>query len=120
MRCQLVREYRFEAAHSLPNVPEGHKCARVHGHSYRVTVVIEGEVDPAMGWLMDFADIDGNVDAAIAELDHRYLNELDGLANPTSEVLAGWLWRRIKPGLELMVELALSETPTSKCVYRGQ
>lgn len=120
MRCQLVRDYDFEAAHSLPRVPEGHKCARVHGHSYRVSVVIEGEIDPEMGWLMDFADIDGHVDAVIAELDHRYLNELEGLSNPTSEVLAGWMWQRIKPGLAMMVELTVSETPTSRCVYRGQ
>jgi 6-pyruvoyltetrahydropterin/6-carboxytetrahydropterin synthase len=120
MRCQLVREYDFEAAHSLPKVPEGHKCARVHGHSYRVTIVIEGDIDPEMGWLMDFAAIDEGVDAVIGQLDHRYLNDIDGLSNPTSELLAQWMWQRIKPGLDVMTELAVSETPTSKCVYRGQ
>lgn len=120
MRCQLLREYHFEAAHSLPRVPETHQCRRIHGHSYRVTVTIQGEVDPDMGWLMDFADIDRHVDVLIAELDHRLLNDIPGLANPTCENLAGWLWQRLKPGLPVLVELVVSETPTSRCVVRGE
>jgi 6-pyruvoyltetrahydropterin/6-carboxytetrahydropterin synthase len=120
MRCQLVREYRFEAAHRLPRVPANHKCSRVHGHSYRVTVVLEGDVDPEMGWLIDFADIDRVVDPVIGRLDHQFLNEIPGLSNPTSELLAGWLWREIASGLAgLLVEIAVSETPSSRCVYRG-
>lgn len=120
MRCRLVREYQFEAAHALPRVPEGHKCARMHGHSYRVTVVIEGEVGAETGWVMDFAEVDGVVDPVISRLDHRTLNEIPGLENPTSEHLAGWLWREIASGLPLLAELAVSETRDSRCVYRGE
>jgi 6-pyruvoyltetrahydropterin/6-carboxytetrahydropterin synthase len=120
MRCQLVREYDFEAAHRLPNVPDSHKCSRLHGHSYRVTITIAGPIDPELGWLMDFADMDEVVDPVIAQLDHRYLNEVPGLENPTSELLAVWLWRKLEVQLPLLVELAVSETPTSRCVYRGE
>ena len=120
MRCQLTRDYRFEAAHSLPHVPPEHKCRRIHGHSYRIEVVIEGDVDPELGWVMDFAEIDRWVTPVIKQLDHRYLNDLSGLANPTSEVLAGWIWQHLAPKLPLMVELSVSETPSSRCTYRGQ
>lgn len=120
MRCQLVRSYHFEAAHRLPRVPPTHRCSRVHGHSYRVTVTLEGEIDPELGWLMDFADVDQVVTPVIDRLDHQFLNEVPGLSNPTSELLAVWLWREIRPGLAgLLVEIAVSETASSQCVYRG-
>ena len=91
----------------------------MHGHSYAVTVLLEGEVDPQTGWLIDFADIDDRVAPVIRMIDHRVLNEIDGLANPTSELLAAWLWRRIVDVLPGMVELTVVDTPTSRCVYRG-
>ena len=119
MRTRLERTYRFEAAHFLPRVPPGHKCARMHGHSYLVEVGIEGEVDPERGWLMDFAEIDEYAGPIVRRLDHQVLNEIDGLPNPTSELLAVWIWRQLAalPGL---VEVIVSETPTSRCVYRGE
>ncbi len=120
MRTRLERDYRFEAAHSLPNVPEGHKCARLHGHSYRVIVGVEGEVDPALGWLIDFAAVDTIAAPIIDRLDHRTLNELMGLENPTSENLALWLWREIAPRLPQLADVTVSETPTSRCIYRGR
>ncbi len=117
MRTRLERSYRFEAAHFLPKVPPGHKCARMHGHSYQIEVVIEGEVDPERGWVMDFAEIDEYVTPLVKKLDHQVLNEIDGLVNPTSELLAVWFWNRLAlPGL---VEVVVSETPTSRCAYRG-
>jgi 6-pyruvoyltetrahydropterin/6-carboxytetrahydropterin synthase len=119
MRTRLQRDYRFEAAHFLPKVPEGHKCARVHGHSYAITIVLEGEIDPALGWVMDFAAIDEHVAPLVRALDHRVLNEVEGLDNPTSELLACWLWDRIRPSLSVLVEVQVAETPTSRCVYRG-
>jgi 6-pyruvoyltetrahydropterin/6-carboxytetrahydropterin synthase len=119
MQCQLVRDYAFEAAHFLPNVPDGHKCARMHGHSYKIGIVIEGDVDPHRGWVIDFAEIDEVVGPIVRRLDHQVLNEIDGLGNPTSEHLAGWLWRALKPRLPLLVELSVSETASSRCVYRG-
>jgi 6-pyruvoyltetrahydropterin/6-carboxytetrahydropterin synthase len=119
MRTRIHREYRFEAAHFLPRVPEGHKCARMHGHSYMVMVVVEGEIDPVLGWVMDFGDMDQHVLPLVNALDHRVLNEMDGLVNPTSELLAVWLWDRLAPSMPMLVELHVAETPTSHCVYRG-
>lgn len=119
MRTRLERSYRFEAAHFLPKVPPGHKCARMHGHSYNVDVVIEGDVDPERGWVMDFAEIDEHVTPLVRMLDHHVLNEIDGLANPTSELLAIWLWQHLAPGLPGLAEIVVSETPTSRCIYRG-
>jgi len=120
MRTRLERSYRFEAAHSLPKVPPGHKCARMHGHSYQIEIAIEGEIDPERGWLIDFAEIDEHALPLVRELDHQVLNEIDGLANPTSELLAVWWWKRLAPTLTGLVEVCVSETPTSRCVYRGQ
>lgn len=120
MRCELRRRYEFEAAHRLPHVPEGHKCARLHGHSYRITVLVAGEVDEKLGWLMDFAAIDEHVSPVIGRLDHQLLNEIEGLENPTSEYLARWIWDRVKPTLPLLEELTVSETQDSSCTYKGQ
>src|SRR6476660_9625859 len=92
MRVELTKDYRFEAAHRLPQVPPDHKCSRMHGHSFCVEITIAGEVDQAMGWLQDFGDITAIVEPMLKrELDHRTLNDIPGLENPTSEVLCGWL-----------------------------
>ncbi len=120
MRTRLERSYRFEAAHFLPKVPPGHKCARMHGHSYLVELVIEGEIDPERGWVMDFAEIDEHANPLVRRLDHQILNEVDGLANPTSELLAVWWWQQLTPTLPGLTEVVVSETSTSRCVYRGQ
>jgi len=119
MRTRLERSYRFEAAHFLPKVPPGHKCARMHGHSYQILVVIEGEVDPERGWVMDFAEIDDHANPLVKQLDHQILNEIDGLANPTSELLAVWWWQHLRPSLPQLVEVVVSETESSRCVFRG-
>ena len=119
MSTRLERSYRFEAAHFLPKVPPGHKCARMHGHSYRVEITIQGEVDPERGWIMDFAEIDEHVLPLVRLLDHQVLNEIDDLANPTSELLARWWWERLAPRLPGLYEVAVSETVTSRCIYRG-
>src|SRR5512146_1928 len=97
MIVELFKEYRFEAAHRLPRVPAGHKCARLHGHSFKIEVVVSGEVDPVTGWLIDFAELERAWKPLHEQLDHRYLNETEGLDNPTSEVLARWIWERLKP-----------------------
>src|ERR1700689_1246665 len=119
MRTRLERHYRFEAAHFLPKVPPGHKCARMHGHSYQIDLVIEGDVDPELGWVIDFAEIDEHATPLVRRLDHQVLNEIDGLANPTSELLAVWWWQHLVATLPQLVEVVVSETPTSRCSYRG-
>ncbi|MFG1953700.1 6-carboxytetrahydropterin synthase QueD [Micromonospora sp. NPDC048830] len=116
---EIFREFTFEAAHRLPNVPEGHKCARLHGHSYRVTVHVSGDVDPHSGWVMDFGDLKKAVEPIRDSLDHYYLNDVPGLENPTSEVLARWIWDRLADSLPLSA-VAVRETCTSGCVYRGE
>ena len=116
---EIFKEYGFESAHSLPNVPEGHKCARLHGHSFRVRVTVGGPIGDESGWVMDFADLKAAVQPTIDDLDHRYLNEIEGLENPTSEVLAVWIWDRIAPDLQGLAAVEVRETCTSGCVYRG-
>jgi 6-pyruvoyltetrahydropterin/6-carboxytetrahydropterin synthase len=116
---EIFREFTFEAAHRLPHVPEGHKCARLHGHSYRVGVHVSGSVDATTGWVMDFGDIKKAFQPVLDQLDHYYLNEVPGLANPTSEVLARWIWLRLADELPLSA-IAVRETCTSGCVYRGE
>jgi 6-pyruvoyltetrahydropterin/6-carboxytetrahydropterin synthase len=119
MRAEIIKEVRFEAAHRLPNVPPGHKCARLHGHSFRVEIHLEGEVDPTTGWVRDFADLKAAFDPLHEALDHRYLNEVPGLENPTSEHLAGWIWARLLPILPGLSAIVVHETCTSRCVFRG-
>ena len=119
MKAELVKTFKFDAAHALPNVPAGHKCAALHGHGYRVDVHVQGEVDPHTGWVMDFGRIKQVVGPLIDQLDHTRLDELPELANSTSELLADWLWRRIKPELPEMVAIAVYESDSAKCIYRG-
>lgn len=116
---ELQCDFRFEAAHLLPRLPEGHKCRRLHGHSYRCTVTVKGPIDPELGWLIDFADIKAAVEPVRRQLDHYYLNEIEGLENPTSEVLARWVWQRLSPTLPHLHRIEISETCTSRCVYQG-
>lgn len=119
MIVRLSKSFHFEAAHDLPTFPEGHKCRRLHGHSFRFDVVVEGEVDPAKGYLIDYGDIKRAAEPLVKRLDHYYLNDVEGLSNPTSEVLAVWLWERLKPALPLLATIIVYETCTSRCEYRG-
>ena len=119
MHVRLSKTFTFEAAHALPTFPEGHKCRRLHGHSFQVEVVVVGEVDPARGYLVDYGDIKDACEPIRKQLDHTYLNEIEGLANPTSEVLAAWIWERLKPRLPLLAAVIVAETCTSRCEYRS-
>jgi len=115
---EIFKEFRFEAAHRLPHVPAGHKCARLHGHSFVVRVTVAGEPD-ATGWIMDFDEIGAAFQPLFERLDHRYLNEVEGLENPTSENLAVWIWERLRPVLAGLSKVEVRETCTSGCVYFG-
>jgi len=119
MNVELVKEYRFEAAHRLPHVPSGHKCARMHGHSFRFEIHLVGPVDPHTGWLVDFGDLDLVVMPIIDRIDHYVLNDIEGLENPTSEICARWLFDHIKRGIPQLSALTFFETCDARCVYRG-
>jgi len=120
MNVRLVHEFRFEAAHRLPRVPVGHKCARLHGHSFKIELAIEGPVNPETGWFIDFGDLWKVWGPLNDQLDHNYLNEIEGLDNPTSENLAHWLWVRIKPQLPSLAQVTVFETCDARCEYRGE
>jgi 6-pyruvoyltetrahydropterin/6-carboxytetrahydropterin synthase len=116
---EIFREFTFEAAHRLPQVPEGHKCGRLHGHSYRTEVHVTGAVDETAGWVMDFGLIKEAFAPLLSQLDHYYLNEVEGLENPTSENLARWIWDRLAPSLPMLSAVTVRETCTSGCTFRG-
>lgn len=120
MTAELVCTYRVDAAHRLPRLPPDHKCHRMHGHGYLVEVRVRGPVGADTGWVMDFADIDRAAEPVVGALDHRCLNEIPGLENPTAELLAAWIWTRLRPALPALVEVSVAETPHSRAVYRGE
>ena len=116
---EIFKIFTLEAAHRLPNVPPDHKCSRLHGHSFRVELHVQGPVDPQAGWVMDFAELKAAFRPLYEQLDHHYLNDIPGLENPTSENLAAWIWARLKPAVPLLSEVVVHETCTSGCRYRG-
>ncbi|GAB4200796.1 MAG: 6-carboxytetrahydropterin synthase QueD [Wenzhouxiangellaceae bacterium] len=115
----IFKIFYIEAAHHLPNVPPGHKCRRLHGHSFRVEIHISGELNAHTGWVADFADIKAAFQPLYDQLDHHYLNDIEGLDNPTTEVLARWIWQRLQPRLPQLSKICIQETCTAGCVYSG-
>lgn len=116
---EIFKAFTLESAHRLPNVPAGHKCARVHGHSFRVEIHVRGPLHPDLGWVMDFADVKQAFDPLFRQLDHHYLNDVPGLENPTSEHLARWIWQRLQPVLPQLSAVVVHETCTSGARYTG-
>ena len=117
---EIFKEFSIEAAHWLPNVPAGHKCGRLHGHSFHIELHVSGPVDPKLGWVLDFADIKKAFKDVEDQIDHRCLNEVAGLENPTSENLCRWLWQKLKPELPTLSKIVVKETCTSGCIYSGE
>jgi 6-pyruvoyltetrahydropterin/6-carboxytetrahydropterin synthase len=117
---EIYKQFTFEAAHHLPNVPDGHQCARVHGHSYKCQVHVAGPLVPRLDWIVDYAEIAAAFEPIRARLDHRYLNDIEGLENPTTEVLVRWIWPRLQAQLPCLCAIVLQETSTSGCIYRGE
>lgn len=116
---RISKIFTFEAAHYLPHVPPGHKCGQLHGHSYRLEIILQGELDEEKGWVMDFSEIKKTISPLLEILDHSCLNKIHGLENPTSEIIAHWIWDHIKPQLPLLDEIIIWETATSQCSYKG-
>lgn len=116
---EIWKEFTFEAAHRLPHVPPEHKCHRLHGHSFRCEIHVTGDLDPKLGWIIDYAEIARAFEPIHRILDHAFLNEIEGLSNPTSEVLAQWIWRRLVPDLPGLSSVVIRETCNAGCVYRG-
>jgi 6-pyruvoyltetrahydropterin/6-carboxytetrahydropterin synthase len=117
---EIFKVFKFDAAHRLPAVPEDHKCTRLHGHSFRVEIHIRGAVSRQTGWVMDFAEIAAAFQPLIDCLDHKYLNDIEGLENPTSENLARWIWQRLQPELPQLAKIVIQESSESGCIYRGE
>lgn len=115
----IFKVFSIEAAHRLPNVPDGHKCARLHGHSFRIEIHLSGPLDPHTGWVMDFADVKAAFRPIFQRLDHHYLNDIQGLDNPTSERIAEWIWDHLKPALPLLSQVVVHETCTAGSRYCG-
>ena len=119
MHVRLAKTFTFEAAHHLPSFPEGHKCRRMHGHSFKVDVVVEGEIPHGRHYLIDYGEMKAAIDPVYDQLDHRCLNDIKGLENPTSEMLAAWLWDKLRPKLPILSEIIVYETCANRCEYRG-
>ena len=120
MKATMTKDFTFEAAQTLPGAPEGHKCRLMHGHSFKVEVSVTGEVDPQIGWIYDHAKITGAMKPLIDRLDHSYLNDIEGMENPTIENMAAWFWRKIEAQLPGLSEIVIYETPTARCSFRGE
>ncbi len=116
---EVFNVYYIEAARRLPNLPASHPCSNVHGHSFRLEIFVTGPINPVKGWVIDFADLDAAFEPLRTQLDHRYLNDIPGLENPTSERMAEWIWHQLKPGLPGLSKLVVHETHRSGCVYMG-
>ncbi|KMO33612.1 6-carboxy-5,6,7,8-tetrahydropterin synthase [Methylobacterium tarhaniae] len=116
---KITQAFTFEAAHRLPNVPATHRCHRMHGHSYRVELTLDGPVDPETGWVVDFFDVEAAFGPVLERLDHYCLNEVPGLENPTAEHIAVWIWEKTRPALPLLSSVKVFETPMSWAEYTG-
>jgi len=116
---EIFKQFRFEAAHRLPNLPSTHKCSKLHGHSFRIRIHIRGAVGPETGWVVDFGEITAAFKPLVDELDHGCLNEIEGLENPTGEILAKWIWERLAPKILGLSKVVVYETCTAGCIYEG-
>jgi 6-pyruvoyltetrahydropterin/6-carboxytetrahydropterin synthase len=117
MKLELKQHFQIESARFLPHLPEGHPCQRMHGHSFKITLTLVGETDPKIGWVIDYHEISSKMKPLLSEVDHRVLNEVPGLENPTSETLCVWLFERARKLLPQLVKISISETADTECSY---
>jgi len=117
---EISKTFTFDSAHRLTGVPNGHKCGRLHGHTFSVDIHVRGDVDPITGFVLDFADIARAFIPILDQLDHAYLNDIEGLENPTSENIACWIWPKLKSNLPGLSRIVIKETPSAGCCYEGE
>ncbi|UOF02115.1 6-carboxytetrahydropterin synthase QueD [Bdellovibrio reynosensis] len=117
MKFELKQHFQIESARFLPNLPKEHPCSRMHGHSFKIILTLVGNLDPQLGWVIDYNDIQAKMKPLIEQLDHRVLNEVDGLPNPTSELLAKWIFDRVVLTLPEVIRVTVLETPFTECSY---
>jgi 6-pyruvoyltetrahydropterin/6-carboxytetrahydropterin synthase len=117
---QIYKSFTFDSAHFLPNVPDGHKCKNIHGHTYHLKVIIEGNLENRLEWVMDFAELKKVIKPIVDQLDHQLINDIPGLENPTCERIGVWIWDKIKPQIPQLKRIELQETPTSGMIYEGE
>lgn len=118
MNCRITKSFTLDAAHWLPEVPEGHKCGRLHGHTYTIVLGLEGPLDAKMGWVQDFGEVSGAFAPIMDMFDHHCLNDIEGLENPTAEIMAAWIYHRLEKELPLLKDVTVRETPTAAAVFR--
>ncbi len=118
-KMRIYKEFKFDSAHWLPHVPPTHKCANMHGHTYIIEIHVEDELHPTLGWVLDYNDLRNIVEPLVVVLDHKVLNEIPGLENPTAEHIALWLWGKIQPDLPQLAQVVVKENPSNVCIYSG-
>jgi 6-pyruvoyltetrahydropterin/6-carboxytetrahydropterin synthase len=117
MKFELKQHFQIESARFLPKLEKTHPCSRMHGHSFKITLTIIGNLDPLVGWVIDYNDIQALMKPIISQIDHRTLNEVPGLENPTTELLTKWLYDKSRVVLPTLVKVTVAETPLTECSY---
>ena len=117
MKYELKQHFQIESARFLPNLPSTHPCARLHGHSFKIVLTLLGDLDTKVGWVMDYNEISFAMKPLLIEIDHRVLNEVPGLENPTSELLAKWIYDRMIKKIPILKNVTIAETSATECRY---
>ncbi len=116
---EVYKTFSIEAARSLPNLPEGHPCKKIHGHSFKITITVEGQINEDIGFVIDFSEIDTAFSSVHKIIDHSYLNDIKGLENPSSENLCKWIWTKLIDSLDGLKKIEIKETDSTGCIYKG-
>ncbi len=117
MKFELKQHFQIESARFLPKLEKSHPCSRMHGHSFKIILTLVGSLDPVVGWVIDYNEIQERMKPILDRIDHRVLNEVPGLENPTSEYLAKWLYDQARAVLPTLNRVTVAETPATECSY---
>ena len=117
MNYELKQQFRIESARFLPNLPKSHPCSKIHGHSFKIILKLVGPLDPKIGWVLDYQKISETMAPLLLRLDHQILNEVEGLENPTSELLAKWIYDQTLRIIPILKTVTIMETESTECTY---